>query len=178
MGQAHDFEDIYKDLGINLNTLGCIMLDVEGVDSSDLIEDEDLYYTKNKERFWINGRVGGSHVTLRYGLLPGVKRKHVDAVLSNLTLPTSIEVNEKLYTFPSPYRDDRYECIVAHVKSPEVFAFNSELGLLPNVNTFTQYLPHVTVAYVREGWYNENVGRVLTKTVLKVTGLNYGKEIK
>lgn len=177
MGKAHDYEGVYKDLGINLNTLGCIMLDVEGIDSTTVIEDKDLYNTDNPERFWIRGRIDQSHITLRYGLLPSVQKKHVDAVLRELPIPDTIKVDEELQMFPSPYKDDAYECIVAYVTSPEVFAFNNQLSLLPNVNTFTDYQPHVTVAYVREGWYNEHKGAVLTQTTLSTIGLNYGKQI-
>ena len=69
---AHKFQDVYTQFGIDLNSLGCVMLDVVPLDTMYTIEADGagvaLYYAKNKARFWINGWVVGdkAHVTLLY----------------------------------------------------------------------------------------------------------------
>ena len=72
---THMFENVYKELDINIDKLGCVMLDIEPLESMYSIELDGagvaLYYAKNPERKWIKGWVIGktAHVTLLYGLL-------------------------------------------------------------------------------------------------------------
>lgn len=48
---AHQFEEVYKWLGLNLSKLGCLMLDLEPLSNAYTIEAEGagiaLYYAKN-----------------------------------------------------------------------------------------------------------------------------------
>lgn len=171
---AHMFEDVYTDLGVNLDTLGCIMLDVEPI-NTDFIDQADLYYTNNKDRFWIKGNEGQKHVTLLYGLLPEVRRCHVDRILDGLPVPAAVYLSMPI-KFESPYPDEDYECIVAPVILDEVAPLNNRLSMLPHVKTFEDYRPHVTIAYVRKGWYAEHVSELshLPQQVW-TKGLNYGR---
>lgn len=155
--KAHDYPEVYEFLGIDLKTLGCVMLKVEEPDTS-FIADEDLYVSPDPAKFWIKGRASGnSHVTLRYGLLPSVRQEHVRRIMDDVNLPRELFV-KNLEKFESPYEDEPYECIVARVNSlnDELQEANSALGLLPNINTFSGYKPHVTLAYVRQGWWVDN----------------------
>jgi len=153
---SHDFEDVYKDLKINLNTLGCVMLDVEPLNSMNANDHEGmegLYYTKNPERKWIQGWIAGSvaHVTLLYGLLDNAHNweKHISSVLGGWKMDT-IEIDHINY-FESPYEDEEYYCIVAHIKvTPELMEGHSRLEFLPHINTFTGYKPHMTICYIRK----------------------------
>lgn len=173
---AHMFEDVYEDLGVNLDTLGCVMLDVEPINTAAFIETSDLYFTTNEKRFWINGDKGQKHVTLLYGLLPSVRQWHVDRILDGMYLPTRLEFDGDPIKFESPYEDENYECIVAPVRLNCVGGLNDRLSMLPHVKTFQTYKPHVTIAYVRKGWYAENRDALNYVSHLKpqATGLNYG----
>ena len=88
MSKAHDFPQVYKELGYDLSKLGCIMLDLEPLEL--LVDKDKLYYASNKDRFWIDGLVADKtpHVTLLYGLLrSGLEmKKHVDTVLSGVDI--------------------------------------------------------------------------------------------
>jgi len=81
---AHQFPEVYEDLGISLDTLGCIMLSVSSlrglVQPENGLNREDLYYARNPDHFWIDGAVAekaagaepgwaGAHLTLLYGLI-------------------------------------------------------------------------------------------------------------
>mgnify|MGYP006207296391 CR=1 FL=1 len=157
---AHQFPDIYEEFGIDLSKLGCVMLPTETPDTS-FIDESDLYVSPDPAKFWIKGRAGdNAHVTLRYGLLPQVRRKHVDRVLADLTLPSYIQ-GMRLEKFDSPYPDEPYECIVLRIypenvmdrSEADLLMLNQNLAYLPNVNTFPGYKAHITLAYVQEGWY-------------------------
>ena len=153
--KSHDFKEVYKWLGLDLNTLGCVMLDLEPLDSMYSIELEGgsvaLYYAKNKARFWIDGWVADkvAHMTLLYGLLETAKNyeSHIDRVLEGWKLK-EVEIEDIGY-FDSPYEDEEYYCIVAHIKvTPELMEGHQRLEFLPHVNTFAGYKPHMTIAYI------------------------------
>jgi hypothetical protein len=153
--KSHDFADVYKWLGINLNKLGCVMLDVEPLESMRRVENYDvdvaLYYAKNKERFWIDGWVADkvAHITLLYGLLEEGKNyePHIQKVLSGWKLE-NVEIESVGY-FDSPYPDEPYYCIIAHIKvTPELLEGHQRLEFLPHVNTFATYKPHMTICYI------------------------------
>lgn len=152
---THDFEQVYKELNINIDTLGCVMADIEPLSNMWSIEQEgagiSLYYSKNPNRKWIDGWVVGkvAHITLLYGLLENAHtwEKHVQSVLSGWTMPT-VEIDHVGY-FDSPYPDEAYWCIVAHIKvTPELLDGHSRLEFLPHINTFTGYKPHMTICYI------------------------------
>lgn len=175
---AHQIEHIYEDLGINLDTLGCIMAKMSSPELN-LLEDW-LYYTKNPDRFWINGEVGeDSHVTLRYGFLPGVKKEHVDAVLEDWNL--SDIYKKEVMIFDSPYDDEPYKCIVLAMESSSLYEANRLLGFLPNVSTHKNYVAHLSLAYVKVEHVDEAVGyikSVINQYQPRFRGLSYGDNIK
>lgn len=182
--KAHDYPEIYEDLGIDLRTLGCVMLKAEQPDTS-FIDDEDLYVSSDPAKFWIKGRAAGnSHVTLRYGLLSSVRQEHARRILDDVYLPRNLFVSS-VEMFESPYSDDPYECIVARVdsagKSGMLQEANIALSLLPNVSTFSEYKPHITLAYVKKGWWWQNSSSTAefidSVGMLRTKGLDFGKMI-
>jgi 2'-5' RNA ligase len=149
----NQYSQVYEDLGIAVDTLGCVMLDLKPLENMYSIELDGasvaLYQSKNKKRFWINGWVADKkpHVTLLYGLLSKHYKKHIDVVLSDWSCDQVI-VDHVDY-FPSPYSDENYYCIVAHIKTtPELLEGHRRLSLLPHINTFFDYKPHMTIAYI------------------------------
>ena len=105
---SHQFKDVYKWLGIDLNKLGCLMLDTEplylpshiiydwetgaGVNFDKFFLDLFMYKSLNPDRFWINGLVSDNvpHITLLYGLLSEAKnyKPHIEEVLLGWNLET------------------------------------------------------------------------------------------
>ena len=72
--KAHNYPEVYKALGINLNTLGCIMLDLEPIKIDHWLGQDGVtpyiysigsHISSNPERFWIDGYVADKtpHVT-------------------------------------------------------------------------------------------------------------------
>lgn len=148
---AHSFPDIYSDLGINLEKLGCVMLNIQPLKLPWLEFDKWKFYkSSKKECFWIDGYVGDKpHMTILYGLLEEAKnyKKHIDELLKDWEIDDVIV--DRVGFFESPYPDDPYYCIVAHIKvTPKVLEGNQRLEMLPHINTFAGYKPHITIAYV------------------------------
>lgn len=181
---ANQFPDVYTALGINTNKLGCIMLDVDPLEITERVVrgQEDLYEARNPERFWIAGAVAEhtAHVTLLYGLLEhGLQWKPlVDIVLDGWT-PPPLTI-KSVGAFESPFSDEDYSCIVAHIDvTPELLEGHNRLELLPHINTFLEYRPHLTLAYVKseakDRWLLE-LGDQLDGTTLTVRNINYGSK--
>ncbi len=150
---ANQFPGVYDQLGVNVNQLGAIMLDVEPFEVVDYVEGgkADLHVSPNAERFWIDGAVAESeaHLTLLMGLMESglTWRGLVDTVLDGWNPPPLQIVDVDV--FRSPFDDEPYSCIVGHVKvTPELLEGRQRLQLLPHVDTFSDYRPHITLAYV------------------------------
>lgn len=184
---SHWFEPVYEEIGINLDKLGCIMLDMEPIDVQMKhgipMNADDLYYTNNPERKWINGWVVGdvAHITLLYGLMENghTWKKYVDAVLKDWKLDKA-EIDHFSY-FHSPYQDEEYYCIVAHMKiTDKLMEGHDRLQFLPHINTFPGYKAHMTICYIKkDDVLRDNLLAKLTemwsgKTLKVKPELNYG----
>lgn len=151
---ASAYPQVYEDLALDLNKLGCVMLDIDHEFPSLPANIEKLlYFAKNKDHFWIDGYVAGKnpHITLLYGLLHEAEsyKKHIISVMSGWEIE-DVTIKE-IGVFPSHYKDDRYHCIVAHIEvTPKLQEGNNRLRLLPHVDTFPEYKPHLTLAYIEE----------------------------
>lgn len=151
------FEGIYKDLNVNVDRLGCVMLDLEPLDSMLSIDGmgdgEMLYYAQNEDRKWIKGWVAGknAHVTLLYGLMENAHTwaDQVHAVLKDWSID-EVKIQD-IGFFESPYEDEPYYCIVAHIEVDEkLLEGHSRLQFLPHIDTFSGYMPHMTVCYIKK----------------------------
>lgn len=151
MKSAHQFPAILNDLEINTDKLGCLMLETEnpGIDLPGAVP----YTSPNPDRTWIKGISTDWHVTVRYGFLPEVKADHIQQIVDVCAKPQHLIVHN-VDIFKSPYEDENYECIVASVHSDKLFDLNKQLSVLPNISTFPEYKPHVTLGYVEKGWWD------------------------
>ena len=187
--KAHDFPEVYKWLGLNLSTLGCVMLDLEPLPiptyiiqeyetgaqvNYDTWIKENLYFAADKTRFWIDGWVADKvpHITLLYGLLETAKNyePHIEAVLKDWKLEEV--VIEDVGFFESPYADEPYYCIVAHIKkTPELIEGHERLCMLPHVKTFPGYKAHMTICYIKKD-------EKFRDDLINQLRVNVGKKIK
>lgn len=151
--KSTDYKHIYDELGINLAKVGCVMVPLEPQKPVPEFVKEYLYTSPNKERFWIDGWVANekAHLTLLYGLLTNqtpIKDEHIKEVLKGWNL--SYVVLHHLGFFPSPYPDEEYWCIVGHIEvTPNILEGHQRLSLLPHINTFAKFTPHMTFGYIK-----------------------------
>jgi 2'-5' RNA ligase len=128
---------------------GCIMIEfpvtnwneiISSIDESDLYEEEGEEYGIQKN----------PHLTLLYGLESNVSKEQVEDILNGVmqgSKPIEIEL-ENINLF----ENEDYDVVKFNVKKTELLQklFDS-LSTLPNQNTFKDYQPHITIAYVKKG---------------------------
>ena len=115
---SYNYKEMYQQLGLSIQRLGCIMADTEEIKVSHIVDDSWLYYAQNPDKYkYIDGVVSEKvpHATLLYGLIrSGTEMKdHVDTVLDGgRILPDMVEISEVSY-FGSSMNDEQYYCIIA-----------------------------------------------------------------
>lgn len=176
---SHQFTDVYESLGVDLQGLGCIMLDVNEIDVSHIIDPEDLYVSDKYT--YVKGLVSNvvPHCTLLYGLMNkgSIIHNHVDRVLEGWSAaPVTIE---KVGFFYSQVPDESWITIIAElVVSSNLMDAHTRLSMLPHINTFPTYKPHITLAYVKQSsdfkQYVDTINAELAGLVLDPVGINYG----
>lgn len=175
---SHNFEPTYKSLGIDLDKLGCIMLDVEPHQSLDEVIPSDWLYTSpDPKKFWFNNVLDHLHVSLLYGLMENgnVWRQYVDEVLFGWS-PDLIEV-DYVDAFPSPLAEEKYSCIIAKLRiTDNLLEAHQRLSFLPHIDTYSGYTPHITLAYVKEEFEAAAIEKLYLHGIphFDPIGLNYG----
>jgi hypothetical protein len=173
-----EFKTVTDSLGIFPDELGVVMLDFEAINNPGM-PNEWFYYSSDAETWWTKGWVGGmAHLTLKYGFLkPASELKNeIGALVKGLTLPT-VDVAEAT-SFQTPGAP--YSAVVLKLAEDEkLLEFHRRLSYLPHIDTFTPWVPHVTLAYVHADKASQAVA-LASKTMvgrrLIPRGLNLGEE--
>jgi hypothetical protein len=170
-----------REMGIDPAKLGCVMLDVEPIDVTTILPPEWAYVSTNPDHWWIKGYGVTSHVTLLYGLLENANKikAAVDEVLTGWEQPGLIWIDD-IGHFPSTFDDEPYSCLIGRVfVSDALRDAHARLSYLPHIDTFWDYKPHVTLAYVGTEFTEEASGMLrhgLASFRLAPRGLNYGRQ--
>lgn len=164
---------------VDVADLGCIMIDTETLSVLEHVENgEDDLVFETDARDHTMGAVAETeaHVTLLFGLLENgnLIKKNVDAALSGWNTPElKIAEVEAFETNPD------HNVIVARIeKTPELVDGHERLLTLPNRQTFSEYKPHLTLAYIKKDadvqkWVKA-LGEVYNGKTIAATGINYG----
>lgn len=108
----------------------------------DLIPEEDLYTEGDKY-----GKENEQHITILYGLLPGqYSSDQVKEILDRWT-----EVNYQI-TGVSIFENNDYDVVKLTIASDDLSKLNAAFKELPNENDYPDYIPHMTLAYVKKGF--------------------------
>lgn len=166
-------------LGINVKSLGCVMLEFEQIPIKNYLPEEWAYFPKDPAYDWVKGLDVASHVTLLYGLLEKafVWREHVDEVLADWGPNVDMFIREIKVFPPAPGED--YACLVGVVESwGSLEKAQKLLSYLPHINTYEEYIPHLTLGYVDAQYEDDALRRLhqgrIAGLPLQPTGLNYG----
>jgi HK97 family phage portal protein len=176
---AGQFPGLYDDLDIDLDMLGCIMLDTETIKVTKFVEDgaADLIQPTADGKHQ-RGAVAEreAHVTLLFGLLENgnIWKDKVDTLLEDWSLD-----NVTIKDVTAFDLGDSYAIVGLIKKTPELIDGHERLTLLPHIQTFSEYKPHLTLAYVehdeavRDKWVKA-LRAEYKGTELKTKGINYG----
>lgn len=176
---SRDFPDLYEGTDVDPNELGCIMVDTETLPILKHVPEElhsELIAATTRHDHAM-GAVAETeaHVTLLYGLLENgnVWKEKVDTLLKDWSL-NEVTIQDVGY-FETP---DSF-AVIAHIeKTPEIIDGHERLTLLPHIQTFSEYLPHLTLAYVSkeadiDDWV-DYLGSAYNGKTIKTKGINYG----
>ena len=178
---ARDYPDLYDGTDINPDDLGCIMIDTESLEIKSLLDDDMQAQLFDEPKYDQSSTPAENvpHITLLYGLLENgnIWKDKVDQVLEDWSIKTV--TIEKVDYFKTP---DSY-AVIGHIeKTPELLDGHERLTLLPHIQTFSEYKPHITLAYVSLDGDVEKFVKVLgdkyNGTKLKTTKINYGDKPK
>lgn len=169
----------YSKFGINPNELGCVMIDTEspmGYANPDVLDYLKEREYKSENLKYVQGLCEEFHATVRYGFLPGVKKADFDFIMKQAALFNDSFWNLRLgvvEVWPSINGED-YECVIVRVIDDELHRWHRIFGLLPNISTFSEYKPHITIGYFKPGtWAELELGDELIKWNVKVKKLRF-----
>jgi 2'-5' RNA ligase len=153
---------------------GCVMIEVPVSNWNEIcsvIDKDDIYEEENDTSYGIQEN---PHLTLLYGLKSDVSKEKVEDILENIMYEwrnfgmedfdyddvsdriaiedasdKGIEIEiENIDTF----ENDNFDVVKFNIKKTELLQkLFDGLSELPNENTFPDYKPHMTIAYVKKG---------------------------
>ncbi len=187
----HQIPEVYDDLdvgpSVDLQRLGCVMLDVEPLEIVKHVPDGAVdLYTSTDERFpFVAGAVGElvPHVTLKYGLLKSATewRPHIERALSGWS-PEPVTVTGAGYFESPPGVAESWYCIVGRLAlTQNLLEGHARLNRLPHIDMHPTYQPHITLAYIqpdpalRDKWVDSLTERLTDTRMAVKSELNYGK---
>lgn len=166
MRPIYDYPQIV-DRYVGDRKLGCVMLNTDSPLSMPYDTAKEYFgdweYTSEVHDY-VDGIIkpGSHHLTVRYGFLPEVKQEDVEAVLETLDSVMTLWVSD-IHIFPG-ISGEPYECVNAKIKClPDAFESvdkltkaHQQLGVLPNLATFPDFIPHVTIGYFKKGFWEKH----------------------
>ena len=172
--------------GLTTSDLECVMLDIAPLDVraayGNAFNEDDLFYGDIPELKYAQGDVAATkaHLTLLFGIHPSPSyRRNVDAVLRGWE-PEDVFIDHVGH-FPSRIEGQDYNCIVGHVTPlPNLLEGNARLKVLDHTDSFPEYKPHITLAYIKGSadlskWITY-MDEVFGNRTYEITGLNYGDD--
>jgi len=113
------------------------------VDFAKSIPDEKLYSAVDPE--WADdARETEPHVTALYGLHDPDSAAAARVVAQHG--PITVKMGKT-----SLFSNDKYDVLKVDVHGPQLHALNADLSKLPNSNSYPEYKPHATIAYLKKG---------------------------
>lgn len=179
---ARDYPGLYDDLVIDQRAIssdeyrGCIMLNTEKIPVAQYVKDSpnDLHIEEGGHTTGLVGEIE-PHVSLLFGLLNNGNtwKDKVDTVLRGWKCNTVTIKEVSFFDL-----GDSYAIIGLVEKTDELIDGHERLTLLPHVSTFSDYTPHITLAYINhdvdpEKWVKP-LGKKYNGQKVATRGINYG----
>jgi hypothetical protein len=138
------FEEFMNEKKNNTYDYGCAMLYFNFPQINkihDAINPKDLYEEEGDRTFGIEDE---SHCTLLYGLHKEVTPEMIQEIVKNFKFEAYTAHNASLF-------ENEYDVLKFDIKGINLHECNSALAKLPHTNSFPDYHPHMTIAYIKKG---------------------------
>jgi hypothetical protein len=130
----------------NLYKYGCVMLELNIANWEELtntIKPEDVYLPEDPS----HGVETQPHVTILYGLNPGVTSDQVRSVFDKFHGDIQVRINGV-----GIFENDEFDVVKLNVvPDGSLQHLHDELKKFPNSDQYPDYHPHITLAYVKKG---------------------------
>jgi len=137
--------DILKEQVQTKYEYGCVMLyfDFPTIDKiHGVINDEDIFQDPDDPSFGLETE---PHTTLLYGLHDGVTKQNIKNILDKFTFDAFKISNASLF------EHENFDVLKFDVVGDGLYEANAELVKYPNTQTYPDYHPHLTIAYLKPG---------------------------
>jgi hypothetical protein len=124
---------------------GCAMLyfDFPQINEiHDLIESDDIYTEEGDTTFGLEKE---PHTTLLFGLHDGVTTDDISKVLTGFKYGNCNIKNASLF------ENEKYDVLKFDVDGDNLHETNGKLRKFPHTNSYPDYHPHMTIAYIKPG---------------------------
>jgi len=138
-------EEIVKEL----DSRGCLMLDLSKKisnwkDITKIIDPNDIYIDSTDDY----GIENHPHITILYGFLPSIMGEDVKEFLSDMTQNVKFSLSG-IGVFPGGEKK-AFDVVKFDIISPDLQTLHERCKQIPNKETFPDYNPHMTIAYVKK----------------------------
>ena len=100
------------------------------------------------------------HITLLDGIHEDVDDKKVDEIIYNSIYSPRIQLENV-----SIFENEEFDVVKLDIKSDEIDKMHEALKALPHTSFYTQFLPHVTIGFVKSG-KGKKYERMLEKEII------------
>jgi 2'-5' RNA ligase len=138
------------------------------------IPDEEIYDDITDPSF---GRELDIHITVKYGL-ETINYEDINKILNGLKEPLEIKLG-KISCFYGKDIEKFYDVVKVEVESNSLVEMHELLNKLPNKDEHPEYKPHMTIAYVKEGFGKKYEGnKTFEGLVFKFDTLRFNSKDK
>jgi 2'-5' RNA ligase len=147
------------------NEYGCLMiyLDVDKThweSIQNMIDDDDLYEPKDDPSY---GREKEPHATILFGLHEDVKDEDIEKEIDKVKSP---KVKVKGI---SSFKNKDFEVLKYDIDSKDMHNLNKVFKKFPHTNTFPDYHPHITIAYLKPNTVDKYIKKMNDNNEFKIT---------
>jgi hypothetical protein len=170
----HKFDNIYKELGVQAYDLGAVLLECNDPKLGDI----NMRWLADPQ----NPPGKQYHLTLFEGLLKSAQewKQYINQVLQGWNHLNHLLIITDVEALESPHKED-YFVIVATIKIDDwIMDGHERIAFLPHINSYQEFVPHVTLAYVKKdvNIKNQAIKFFQDKLVgksFKIKNINYGR---
>ncbi len=116
-----------------------------------LIPKDILYSPKDDNSY---GYETEPHVTVKFGYTPDLTRQQIGEILQFVKSPFYVTLTEI-----SMFKNELFDVIKFTVVSPELMRLRTKADQYPNEDSYPEYHPHMTIAYVRPNEFKRDLSQ-------------------